>query len=500
MAFSPSVQQQTCFNWVTSGTGSAVVEAVAGAGKTTTLVGMVRLMHGRVFVGAFNKKMGDELKSRTAGLDGVKAGTFHSAGMGVLRYALNLGRDAVTDKKVKRLATKMLDNTPEVGWISAVTKLVSLAKQTGVGVRGMAADTLATWIALIEQHDVDADLPEGTDRAALASAARVILGESNRQHDVIDFDDMIYLPLLLNLKFFKNDWVLVDEAQDTNPTRREMCARMLAPGGRLVAVGDPRQAIFGFTGADNDSLDQIRAQFGATTLELSVTYRCPRAVVAVAREYVDHITAADTAPDGQHVEMSHDEMIKFAEPGDAILCRFNKHLVAACFRLIRQGVAARIEGRDIGEGLAALAGRWKVGSLDELSGRLEAWAQREITKAMAKDDEHRAEQIEDQHETMKVLVQRGAEQGITTVGGLQTMIRGMFGDAQEGDAARMVTLSSVHRSKGLEWDRVFVMGRRELMPSPRAKKPWQVAQEINLIYVAVTRAKQTLVDVAMGGE
>lgn len=94
----------------------------------------------------------------------------------------------------------------------------------------------------------------------------------------IDFDDMVYLPLVFKLRLFPQDWVLIDEAQDTNPTRRALAARMLKPGGRVIAVGDPRQAIYGFTGADNDALEQIAAQFSCKRMPLTVSYRCPQAV------------------------------------------------------------------------------------------------------------------------------------------------------------------------------------------------------------------------------
>jgi superfamily I DNA/RNA helicase len=55
----------------------------------------------------------------------------------------------------------------------------------------------------------------------------------------------------------------------------------------------------------------------------------------------------------------------------------------------------------------------------------------------------------------------------------------------------------VHKSKGLEWPVVHILGRGDIMPSPRAKQEWQMEQEINLCYVAVTRAQEILVDVAM---
>ena len=493
--FAPSPAQQAVYDWVKNGRGSAIIEAVAGAGKTTTLVGAVERMSGNVALCAYNSKMGAELKERTGHLRNVRAGTFHSVGFGALRYAVRNVEVDKTGKKVQRLAATLTHGTATEGWERAVASLVSMAKQAGFGVRGLVErPRFHDWMDLISRHEIDDALPEGADMGTFIDLASKTLELSAQQTTIIDYDDMIYLPLRMNLRFFRNDWVLIDEAQDTNPTRREMAARMLAPGGRLIAVGDPHQAIFGFTGADSDSLELIRERFHAITLPLTVTYRCPKAVVRAAREHVHHIEAAATAPEGEHLEMSRDEMLKFVKPGDAILCRYNKHLVSLCFRLIREGRPAKIEGRSIGEGLVNLAGRWRVKNLETLRDRLDKHFKKQMDKAREAEDERKMEQIDDQKETMMVLLDRGAEQGITTTAGLQEMIRSMFDDV--GNSKSLIVLSSVHRSKGLEWPRVFIYGRLEYMPSRRAKQDWQVQQEINLIYVALTRAQQTLVDVA----
>ena len=136
--------------------------------------------------------------------------------------------------------------------------------------------------------------------------SKVVLNKSNQNLEIIDYDDMVYLPLQRDLRMLQNDWVLIDEAQDTNPTRRALAKNMLKPGGRLVAVGDPHQAIFGFTGADNDSLNIIEQEFQCARMPLTVTYRCPKAVVQHARNWVSHITAHDSAPEGELLRMDYD--------------------------------------------------------------------------------------------------------------------------------------------------------------------------------------------------
>jgi superfamily I DNA/RNA helicase len=495
MTFVPSTAQQAFFDWVSKGTGNCILEAVAGSGKTTTIVEALDLMQGSVFLGAYNKKMADELKAKVAGIRGVKASTFHGAGYGALMRAYrDSNRLELDENKVVKIAQSIADDQrrddlDEI--VGTVAKVVSMAKNRGIGALSSITD-FSAWAEMVDTYGLCDEMPEGMTIECIVKFAQICLKRSNESLDTIDFDDMVYLPLQRQLRLFQNDWVLVDEAQDTNPTRRALAKAMLRPNGRLVAVGDPHQAIFGFTGADNDALQQISEAFNCTHLPLTITYRCPKAIVTVAQEYVSHIEAGDTAPVGAVESLDFNEIVKQAKVGDAILCRYNKYLVNLCFKFIRAGIPAKIEGRAIGEGLAKLAGRWKVTNLNVLEERLAAYAEREVAKAMKAEKEDRADRITDQVETLYVLIERAREQEVFSVAGLKAMILEMFSDKVGGEN---IILCSVHKSKGLEWNKVFLLGRHELMPSPFARQAWQQEQEINLIYVAVTRAKQTLVDV-----
>lgn len=505
--FVPSPQQQSFFDWVRKGRGNAILEAVAGAGKTTTIVKATELMTGSIFLGAYNSKMAKELESRITGRPQVQgtrvvAKTFHGTGYGALKYNFKTEKLDVDDKKVVKILDKYItdqkrDDLVELTAITAAT--ISMAKQRGIGAMLKIDDTKA-WEEMIEHFGIDEDLPEDpmfTEAEMiekLISFAQFGLKESNKSLATVDFDDMVYLPLQKNIRMFQNDWVLIDEAQDTNPTRREMAKRMLKPGGRLVAVGDPRQAIFGFTGADNDSLEQLQQTFNCQKMPLTVTYRCPKAVVKHARAWVEHIEAHESAPQGEVNLLPYKELMSKVQPGDAILCRYNKYLVNLCFKLIREGHPAKIEGRAIGDGLIMMTKKWKVKSLDALKNRVVEFKNREIEKAKKKDNLQAADNIEDKCETMLVLIDRAIEQKMETVLQLKTMIEGMFKD-DVGNDKKVITLCSVHRSKGMEWKRVFLLGRAEFMPSKFAKLDWQIKQENNLIYVGVTRAMEVLTEV-----
>jgi superfamily I DNA/RNA helicase len=388
---------------------------------------------------------------------------------------------------------------------AAVLQLCGLAKAHGIVPRavrdlapcGLLEDEEPTWRQLVEHFGIelskngldDEEDPAIFDR--VVGLTRRLLEASLRVgRHTIDFDDMLYLPTVCGASFFKNDWVFVDEAQDVSLIQRAMLRRALSPnGGRLVAVGDPHQAIYGFRGADSDSLDNIQAEFDAIKLPLSISYRCPRKVVELAQQYVSHIESAPDAPEGTYQHQGTEWKAETINENDAILCRNNAPLVALAYRLIREGKPVRLLGRDIGAGLVSLIKRLKAKSLQDLDRKLEAWKEHETEKLLARQREDLAAGLNDKVETLRVFMDVADPQ---TVPGVIDAIYRLF------SSSKGTVLSTVHKAKGMEWDTVYLLNRDALMPSRWARQEWQKRQEINLIYVALTRAKSTLVDITTG--
>lgn len=530
MSFKPSQAQQAFYDWVDEAQGNCVLEAVAGAGKTTTILNGIERMKGRVWFGVYNKKMADEIRGKVASNAALKnrewpaqalqTKTFHSEGMSIIRMCN--GRDVQTnvdDKKVVKIVDSMIAEAegraqqprPDLKAIrDTVVKIVGMAKNRGfvhaevrAAYPGLSAfNDVDAWEDMITHFDFDRELPDECDMSTVVNFSRAVLQRSNKNTLTIDFNDMVYLPLALGLRCYTYDWVLIDEAQDTNPTRRAMATKLLRKNGRLVAVGDPHQAIFGFTGADNDSLAQLQEEMNATTLALTVTYRCPKAIVAHAQQWVSHITAHDSAPEGAVLTLPCTDLVDNLQVDDpnvnpsetAILCRYNKPLVSTCFMLLRAGIPAKIEGRDVGRSLVTLATRWrKVSKLSELRECLIEYRETEVEKAIENDQADKADRINDTVDTLMVIIDRCQQLGKRLVADLQAMIDDMFEDGVSDDG--LITLCSAHKSKGLEWDVVYLLDRENLMPSKMANQDWQIDQENNLIYVAVTRAKKTLIEV-----
>lgn len=499
-----SPQQQAFIDWCRDGRGSAVLEAVAGAGKTTTILEAVDVIHGGCAILAYNKAIAVEIKDKLAkrGLDWKKAqaGTVHSFGFNAYRKAFPNVKvnehkvadivQAMTEKAVLMGGGKLLEMYSDV-----IVKLVGLAKQRALGIVGKIEDR-AEWADIINHFDLlDDEDQDGkpTPVNGIITQAREALGRSNVQTDVIDFDDMVYLPLICKVRFWQFDNVFVDEAQDTNPARRALVRALVRKGGRVIAVGDRHQAIYGFTGADADSLDLIAQDFNCRRMPLTVTYRCPKAVVQFARQWVDHIEAHVSAPEGNIGKSTFLDFVKRddLDGSAAVLCRNTKPLVAAAFALIRARIPCRIEGREVGRSLTKLATKWtSIKNLSALSEKLTAYLERETTKLLAKKQETKLQAVEDQVETLRVIIERCREERLTKVTDAVQYIEELFSDNIGG----ILTLSTIHRSKGREWKRVFWLDRPNTVPSRYARQAWQEQQEANLAYVCATRAMEELID------
>lgn len=496
----PSPYQSALYSWVDSSLGSCVVEAVAGSGKTTTLAEIChripRTQTVRVFM--FNKPVSDTFKTKVA-KSNVIISTYNSAGyQALLRH---FGARVETERfKISTLLREVLDPDDYKAYGDPLKQLLGLARGAGIGcLRGGDA-----WDELIDHHDLEFDwlipprIPEKEldahllqERRRVIQLARDLLLTSNDAAAEqfawrIDFDDQLYLPILWDLPLPTYDWVLVDEAQDTNAIQREILKRSLAPGGRLIAVGDRHQAIYGWRGASTDAMDLIQQDFEAVQLPLSVCYRCARAIVEKAQTVVAQIEPALDARAGEVVEAVPLSGLAMLTPRDAILCRNNAPLVKTAYQLIAQGVACQILGKDIGDGLIKLIDKLHPRDVEDLDEKLHDYQTRETKRYRKQQQESKAQGVEDRVQCIATIIE-SLDQETRTLAGVRQAILTLFGDGTQD----RLTLSTIHKAKGQEWRRVAII-RSDLLPSFYATKAWQVAQEANLQYVAWTRAKETL--------
>ena len=476
-----SIYQQNIFSFVEHEDGNAIVEAVAGSGKSTTIVhalGLVPKSKTSIFL-AFNKAIADELKSRN-----VNARTFHSLTFSPVMKSRNQSQPSLN--KLRDLCDANMRTMDKTLYQAFACKMVGLARQVGIGC--LVQDTEQAWIDIAAHHDIEPE-HEDADFGRAIELSRALLDWSNAS-GMVDFDDMLYFAVKDGISLPKFDVVFVDEAQDTNAIQRAILRKIMKPTSRIVAVGDPAQAIYGFRGADSNSLNLIAEEFNCKRLPLSITYRCPTSVVTYAQQWVSHIQAPVGAPEGAVTELGSKWDPSIFQARDLVVCRKTAPLITLAYRLIRARKPVTVMGREIGQGLKALIKKMNAGSVDQLSAKLEIWRDREIDKARAKKDDAKVEAIEDKVNSILFLIE-GLYENERTIRGLEASIDSLF-----TDKANATIFATIHKSKGLEADRVFWLDRSQC-PAQWARQPWQQEQEVNLCYVAATRAKKALFTLEM---
>lgn len=480
--FVPSAYQQGMAGWVHEHVGVGghlVLQACAGSGKTTSSV-WIFTDHlpkdiNTVFV-AFNSHIAAELRSRLP--DGSNARTYHSLGLQTLKK--NIPTLQVDADKVENYLKAA---APYDKWIIPSTKrLVGLCK-SGTDMDFSDDDLMR----LAFNHDIDLYDNEGNTAARdkIFDYTHRAIYHSLNHPEVVDFDDMIWLPNVLEgIQFQKFDFILGDEFQDTNAGQMELLLQSIRSDGNIVGVGDRWQSIYAFRGASSTAMDNLKERLQADELPLSLSYRCPVAVGQLVNAKFPHIQfeLPEWAKPGKVYDMLDRDVEKNVRPDDMILCRVNADLIPLAFALIRSGIKASVRGRDIGKGLVSLIKKTKADNVNDMLKWLYEWQNREITKAMTLGSESKIGSIQDKVATIDALAD-----GADTVAQVVGRCDELFSDEKSG-----VTLSTIHKAKGLEAERVFIL-RPDLLPHPAAKREEDRRQERNLEYVAITRSLDELI-------
>lgn len=524
-----SDQQEAIFREVICGRGDVIVNSVAGSGKTTTAEEASRripyYLHRATLMCAFNKHIQEELlrRQRAGRIPApIMISTLHSLGYQALREHFRPKHPDrwLSEYKYDRIAdaywVRVLSDTLPLDYIEssdARADKIAAAELTRLAMLNLSdASDPEALKALSARYGVIYDMiKEAVILKAVPEMIKIGSGlkklrdyRSRPLHpsEAISFEDMVYLPVALSLPLKRYSLVFVDEFQDLNPCQREMIFAMRSENGRTIFLGDRAQSIYGFMGADVSNFDRIIELTGATQLDLTVSRRCPKSVVALAKEYEPRIESAPDAPEGEVIRTSAEGILseafraaKDAPPNEVsflILCRINAPLVPLAIALIEEGVAAKIRGRDIGKGLIRL-----LDHLSEMAG-FSFQQFNSFAKAHLKFQE---ETLEGQPGASTKLAELGDrlaclvavrkatinEWGeIANVRLMKEVIEDLF-----DDEAKAVTLSTIHKSKGLEAREVGIV-KPELLPHPKCEADWELEQESNLAYVAVTRSLHRL--------
>ena len=493
--YEPSQYQKAIFDYIQHEKGNLVVEAAAGSGKTYTLVKALSLIpqDKRVLMTAFNKDIVKELTKKVKEFPNVEVRTLHGLGMILTTRGLRIGGMKPEGYKYTQLIynhwqdlTKTninkLSRNARKSFVENTKKLVDFG-------RFYLATTRSEMIELMTKYDI----PCVADEVDVALKVMAIGGKNL---DSIDYTDMIWMPHIydLHLEECEYDFIMVDECQDLNVAERNLVLRCLKEGGRLIAVGDSNQCIYGFSGSDPDSFRAIQSIPNTVSMPLSISYRCPESVVKFAQNLVPSIEAKQGAEEGVILDcVSLDDV----HDGDMVLCRNNAPLLQVYCKLLEQGKRAYIRGSDVGKNLQNIViGTHKdylhtnlkrdgvfIRLYEDLFNSRKAIMER---YGISQEDAMKHETIQAKLDMIRALEVLGAD--LTTTEELTKKIEDIFPKNDKGEG---IMLSTVHKAKGLEADNVFI-ACASLMPSKSALDEWQVQQERNLMYVAYTRAKKVL--------
>lgn len=463
----PTSQQEAIWAAIEARESNLMLQARAGCGKTTTIVQGLDYIspdESALFL-AFGREDRAALERKVRRPNTMKA-TTHSYGLAQIRN--EFGYVEVDAKKAVKLAMKA---TRSKNIAYAAAKLADL-------LRSQLRSTSAEARRLAARYGIEFDGER--ELSEIVNVAQHVLTESAQQTDTVDHADMIWLPVELELPLTMYDRVFVDETQDLTPVQLELVRRTVKPSGRLIAVGDSRQAIYRWRGAHPSGMQMLSAISQARELPLSASFRCPQRVIAEAQKLVPDIVAVDGAAQGEVRRLTLEQAVREAEYGDVFVSRLNAPLVRITMELLRDGCAASMLGSSIGAGLAGLVYKMRAQSVTHLKSLLETWATRQAGEIL-RDDPEALDAAADVRDRASAIIAIAAS--CSNVREVADKIKRMFSD--DGNFASRVTLASTHKAKGKEWDRVYVL-RDTYMRR-------QTTEEANLLYVAITRAKKELV-------
>lgn len=473
-----STHQENIFKDVAIGEGHSIVLAAPGSGKSTTIleslyhIPEVTRKSGRVLMAAFNSSIVDELKSKAP--ENINTFTFHK-----------IGFQSVRNNWKSINSRNSIDAKGEVAEHLAVQEVGILDTQRALRknlIRALSLSKAELALNIESISNVIAEHAISTSGLSLSTFSNHVFNMMSKTKDkpvilnnkpVISFDDMIWLPYVNGWSLDQYDRVFIDECQDLSNAKTELVLKSLSASGRLVAVGDKMQAIFRFCGSSSSVVDKLQARLLAKVLTLSVSYRLPKTVISLAKEINPLIEAAEGAIEGEIESVSLDKITDKVTSGCAILSRTNYQLVNLAFKLVKQGYKANIQGKDIGDRFLWRIDGWNAESVIELRKGICNWYD-EMFQILT-NKKYPTDRLIDEAKSILLFTE-----GANNIAEVKDRIKSFFSDDPS-----QIKLSSVHKSKGLEWDNVLVLND--------TFKRGKNEEEDCIYYVGITRAKKKLI-------
>lgn len=494
--FEASEYQSKIFDFIEHGAGNMIISAAAGSSKTTTIVNATRYIpeEKRVLFIAFNKDIVEKLREEVH-RNNVHISTFHSLG-----YSILLENDVIdhrTEINEYKYQTYIKENIDELtkhketrslggDRIHYITNIIKLSEYC----RYYLAFSSREIKKIVELYGLSLVRDE-------IAVCNEVLKWGSKHLDTIDFTDMIWLTNQLNLitKKHQYDFIFIDEAQDTSIMQQKMIEKCFKRGTRFVTVGDDFQKINVWCGSSVDAINNFRKYPNTQDFQLPISYRCPKKIVELAKEYSSNIVAAPNAIEG---EINQDVSIYAPKNNDMVLCRTTAPLIKLHLKYLRNNKKSYIRGfEDIRQEYKELIQGTYSKNIDKNCLTYDGLVPKLYTSLFKEIDRLKQnlnltdEEVMNHPNVFKLYdnIQGilAISDGLTTTEELLEKIEIIF----NGEQKDSINLSTIHKAKGLEADNVFIL-HPNLLPYPFAQQPWEVETERNLIYVAYTRAKKSL--------
>lgn len=505
------------YDFTVEGTHNFVAENIL-CHNTTTVVELIKREDARGVYCAFNRDIVTEVTPKLAGTQ-VQAKTFHQLALGSLLKHL-ASKHLVTppddweaaEDKYKKIIESLITPQLEIAFETTALMWQGLEMEySREDVRKAfirQADNLAHFlrVKLVEWDDTDEleylvfdyglDEPplEETLIPFMVSMMKEVMtiGEKQVIESVsMDYDDMVYWAVRWDVKCWYHDWVFVDEAQDLSPMQRAMVNKVLNQrNGFIVIIGDDRQAIYRFVGADSDSFDKTVEFYNADVMPLTVTRRCASIIVEHAKNIVADFQAASGQQRGKIVWLDEEKFADHAQIGDMVVSRVKSPLIKQAIQLIAKEIPATILGGNIGASLIDLMER--ISKQENFSWNtaidaVEEYRFERVRFFLEKEDESRADAMNDDCAALTVLLENSKSLDLVS---FSKYVNSLFSNK---GSENVVTFCTGHKSKGLEAKRVFLLSPEKMPLKFKNMHPEAAIQESNIEYVAVTRPKETLV-------
>ena len=497
---------------VTETAAPLAIIAAAGSGKTTVLTRRIAyriaadpdVQPQHVLALTFTNQAANELHKRLRRIgvrERVEAGTFHAVALRLLRQ-----RSIDMDQRPPAVASDRFRLINE-----ALRAVGSKADPSAV-----LNDLDWTRARRVMPAEVTAAARRAGRRISLAAAEFASVAQAyatvKTRRGVVDFDDL----LEQSLAALENDkpwaagirWrfrhLFIDESQDLNPLQFAFLEAIRDGRPDLCLVGDPRQAIFGFNGADPTIMDNVEELYpGITITRLTLNYRCTPQIIAAAREVLVRSNQTDDSvavpADGVGVrvvgladDVAENEAVarvlrdvvgmQRAWRSCAVLARTVVQLNAVSQALTRAGIPSNLQGRMGARRAfgAALAEAHACRTPADLG----QWVERVTADTATDPIRARVAETAD-----RFLAQRT---GMSFRSWIE--LHSPFDDVEQAEPDDAVDLLTFHGAKGREWQTVIIVGAEQgLIPHATATTAAQRDEEARLLYVACTRAHEQLV-------